>query len=139
MGNKDKAYAQFAALPWRRGADGGVEVLLITSRETGRWVIPKGWPMDGVGPSAAAAQEAWEEAGVRGEVGEVPLGVYGYDKLRKGERQPMMVTVFPLQVREVHDDWPEKAERTRFWTTPADAAPRVAEPELAAILRRFAP
>lgn len=134
-----KAYAQFAALPWRRAADGGVEVLLITSRETKRWVIPKGWPMDDRSPSGAAAQEAWEEAGVRGEVGEVPLGVYGYEKTHKGERRPMAVTVFPLKVVEVHDDWPEKAERERFWTTPADAASKVAEAELVTILGRFAP
>jgi 8-oxo-dGTP pyrophosphatase MutT (NUDIX family) len=134
-----KAYAQFAALPWRRGADGDVEVLLITSRETKRWVIPKGWPMDDRSPSGAAAQEAWEEAGVRGEVGEVPLGVYGYDKKLKGERRPMVVTVFPLKVHELHDKWPEKSERERCWTTPGDAASKVAEPELAAILRRFAP
>ena len=59
---------QVAALCWRMGQGGAVEILLVTSRDTGRWVIPKGWPMDGKSASAAAAREAWEEAGVKGTV-----------------------------------------------------------------------
>ena len=59
--------AQFAALPWRRRADAGIEVLLITSRETRRWVIPKGWPIKGKSSAKSAAREAFEEADQKGE------------------------------------------------------------------------
>ena len=72
--------AQFAALPWRLGAEGAVEVLLITSRETRRWVIPKGWPIKGRSSAKSAAREAFEEAGVVGKIGKAPIGVFAYDK-----------------------------------------------------------
>ena len=71
--------AQFAALPWRRNADGEVEVLMITSRDTRRWVIPKGWPIKGIKSPKSAAQEAFEEAGVIGKVRKSPVGAYAYD------------------------------------------------------------
>lgn len=133
-----KRSRQYAALPWRR-ADGGIEVLLVTSRETGRWVIPKGWPMRGKARHEAAALEAFEEAGVRGKVRTPSIGSYGYLKRLTGHRvRPVTVQVYPLQVREMLDDWPEKAERTRQWLAPAEAAGRVHEPELASIIRRFA-
>ncbi|HEY8574304.1 NUDIX hydrolase [Phenylobacterium sp.] len=142
MGKKDKpakAYAQFAALPWRRAGDGAVEVLLITSRETKRWVIPKGWPMADRDAVGTAAQEAWEEGGVRGRMEQRPLGLYGYDKWKNDRAQPMAVTVFALEVTDIADAWPEMDERERLWTSPTEAAARVAEPELAAILKRFVP
>jgi 8-oxo-dGTP pyrophosphatase MutT (NUDIX family) len=129
---------QYAALPWRRTAGGAVEVLLITSRESRRWVIPKGWPMKDIGPSAAAAQEAYEEAGVRGQTSRRKLGVYHYDKrLRSGRLQHVRVHVYALEVAEECADWPEAAQREKLWTTPGDAAGRVAEPELTALLARF--
>jgi 8-oxo-dGTP pyrophosphatase MutT (NUDIX family) len=128
---------QFAALPWRKRAD-GVEILLITSRETKRWVIPKGWPIKRLTGPMTAAQEAWEEAGVRGAAGHTKLGAYHYDKrLRTGRLQHVRVTVYPLEVKDVADAWPEQAERERFWTSPAEAARLVAEPELSALLARF--
>ena len=131
---------QYAALPWRRRHDGGVEVLLITSRETRRWVIPKGWPMKDKDPGACAAQEAFEEAGVVGEPRRRSLGVYHYDKrLRSGRLQHVRVQVFALEVAEERDVWPEMAERERRWTTPAEAADLVAEPELQALLADFRP
>src|SRR3569623_26252 len=70
---------QFAALPWRRMPDGSVKVLLITSRGSRRWVIPKGWPMPDRSPAQAAAQEAYEEAGVVGTPADKALGAYAYD------------------------------------------------------------
>src|SRR6185437_12240641 len=90
---------QFAALPWRRNAAGAVEVLLITSRETHRWVIPKGWPIKGKSSSKSAAQEAFEEAGLLGRIGKSPIGAYAYDKrLKNGRLQHVRVAVFPLLV-----------------------------------------
>ncbi|MFN3514173.1 MAG: NUDIX hydrolase [Phenylobacterium sp.] len=130
--------AQYAALPWRRGADGAVEVLLITSRETRRWVIPKGWPIKGMKSPKSAAREALEEAGVVGEVAKKPLGAFHYDKrLRSGRLQRVGVDVFALKVVEERQTWPEMNEREKLWTTPDQAADHVDEPELKAIFRRF--
>ncbi len=135
-----KPKIQYAALPWRRCEDGAVEVLVITSRETRRWVIPKGWPINGLEPGAAAAQEAFEEAGVSGAPPGPELGVYHYDKrLKSGPAQFMRVSVFPLEVGKEHNDWPEKAQREKRWTTAAQAADLVDEPELRILLRAFAP
>jgi 8-oxo-dGTP pyrophosphatase MutT (NUDIX family) len=132
--------AQFAALPWRRLADGQVRVLLITSRETRRWVIPKGWPMPDRTPAEAAAQEAYEEAGVVGAPAKKPIGIYVYDKrLRDGAQQSVEVSVFPLEVFVEQFGFPEHAQRERLWTTPAEAADRVDEPELKALIRGFRP
>ena len=131
---------QYAALCWRRGASGGVEVLLITSRETRRWVIPKGWPIRTMKPGPSAAREAFEEAGVEGEVSKKPVGVYHYDKrLRSGRLQHVRVPVYALGVSRELDCWPEMAERERAWLAPAEAAERVEEPELRSLIRRFAP
>jgi 8-oxo-dGTP pyrophosphatase MutT (NUDIX family) len=131
---------QYAALPWRRSADGGVEVLLITSRETRRWVIPKGWPIKGLKSPKSAAREAYEEAGVTGEVGKKKLGVYHYDKrLASGRLQHVKVTVFPLHVEAEAQSWPEQREREKLWTDPRDAAARVEEPGLQALIAAFTP
>lgn len=131
---------QYAALPWRKAAGGAVEVLLITSRESRRWVIPKGWPMADKAPGPCAAQEAFEEAGVIGEPRRKSLGVYHYDKrLRSGRLQHVRVMVYPLEVVEERDIWPEMTERDRNWTTAADAAGLVDEPELKALLAKFKP
>lgn len=129
---------QYAALPWRAGPDGAVEVLLITSRESRRWVIPKGWPMKDKEAAPCAAQEAFEEAGVVGACGRKPLGVFHYDKrLRSGRLQHVRVQVYPLEVHEERDEWPEKGQRERQWTGPSDAAGLVEEPELKALLAGF--
>ncbi len=129
---------QYAAIPWRRTEAGAIEVLLITSRESRRWVIPKGWPMQDLKPGATAAQEAFEEAGVRGQTSRKRLGVFHYDKrLRSGRVQRVRVHVYALEVTEEHADWPEAAERQKLWTTPGEAAGLVDEPELKIILARF--
>jgi 8-oxo-dGTP pyrophosphatase MutT (NUDIX family) len=129
---------QYAALPWRMRDDGAVEMLLITSRESKRWVIPKGWPMKDKTPEEAAATEAYEEAGVIGKAGRKSLGLYHYDKrLRSGRLQHVRVMVYPLEVREARDIWPEMTERERLWSSPAEAASLVDEPELKTLLAKF--
>jgi 8-oxo-dGTP pyrophosphatase MutT (NUDIX family) len=129
---------QYAALPWRKRADGSVEILLITSRESRRWVIPKGWPMKDKTPAEAAAQEAYEEAGIVGAPRSKAVGAYHYDKrLASGRLQHVRVQVFPLEVKEARDIWPEMIERDRLWSSPAEAAALVDEPELRGILAKF--
>jgi 8-oxo-dGTP pyrophosphatase MutT (NUDIX family) len=134
------ATPQFAALPWRRMPDGSVKVLLITSRETRRWVIPKGWPMLDRTPAQAAAQEAYEEAGVVGEPGARPIGAYSYGKrLRDGAVQDVEVQVFPLEVLVERLAFPEQGQREKRWIDPSEAARLVDEPGLKTIFRRFKP
>ena len=132
--------AQFAALPWRRSAAGEVEVLLITSRETRRWVIPKGWPIKGKSSPKSAAREAFEEAGVLGKVKKAPVGTYAYDKrLANGRHQHVRVTVFALEVEREADISPEATQREKLWAALDDAARAVAEPELMVLLATFSP
>ena len=131
------ASQQYASLPWRQAQR--FEILLITSRETRRWVIPKGWPMPGHSAAEGAAQEAYEEAGVRGVMSAQAIGHYGYSqRLRGGAKKRFRVDVFGMEVTEVLDQWPEAHERTRQWLSPAEAAIRVDEPELAVLIRTFA-
>lgn len=134
---------QFGALCWRVGKS-GAEVLLISSRETGRWVIPKGWPMKGRTGAQAAEIEAWEEAGVKGQIAEETLGHFTYDKILKRDTkkqcvQPCTVAVFPLQVSKFAPEFPEQRQRRRKWFAPVDAARKVAEVELKALLASFDP
>lgn len=130
---------QYGALCWRPGSD-GVEILLITSRDTGRWVIPKGWPIPGLAPEAGAAQEAWEEAGVEGEIAPVCLGRYGYQKcLTVSAQVPCAVAVYGLRVLREADKFPEVKERTRQWVPQPLAATMVNEPDLAALIAGFVP
>jgi 8-oxo-dGTP pyrophosphatase MutT (NUDIX family) len=127
---------QYAALPWRAASDGGLEILLITSRETRRWIIPKGWPIRGLTPPQSAAREAFEEAGVDGVPGSDPIGCYTYLKRLSGGRpQTMQVTVFPLRVLSEAARWPEQRQREKRWSPPQDAAGCVDEPELRELLR----
>lgn len=128
---------QVAALPWRVGTN-GPEVMLVTSRDTGRWVLPKGWIEKGEKPWRAAEREAQEEAGVRGEVSRKPAGRYFYAKVQQiGRAKPCEVVVYPLTIDRIDDHWKEKAERKRRWFSPDDAAARVAEEDLAELIRRF--
>ncbi|WP_026352179.1 NUDIX hydrolase [Yoonia vestfoldensis] len=127
---------QVAALCYRQ-SNGEKEVLLITSRGTGRWIIPKGWPIDGKDAPGAALQEAWEEAGVRtGRVTGEAVGIYCYEKeLSSGLPIAVETLVFAVEVGTLEKDYPEVHERRRKWVSPAMAANMVAEPELRQILR----
>lgn len=129
---------QTAALCYR-GAGAGVQVLLITSRGTGRWIIPKGWLMRGKNAGEAAATEAWEEAGVEpARTADEPIGSYLYDKITKSGLPVTVETlVFPIEVRALAEDYPEVTERNRRWFDPTEAAELVAEPGLQQILRDF--
>lgn len=126
---------QYAALPFRV-VDGRPQVMLVTTRETGRWIIPKGWPKRDVKPHKLAAREAYEEAGILGRVAKRACGAFRYAKrLGTGDSVPCEVLVFPLEVRRELADWPEKGQRQRFWTSPAEAARLVQEPGLADLLQ----
>jgi 8-oxo-dGTP pyrophosphatase MutT (NUDIX family) len=125
---------QYAALPYRQGPD-RIEVMLVTSLGTKRWIIPKGWPMEGREPHEAAAREALEEAGVVGEVGSDVVGAYYYEKRRKsGATIPCRVEVFPLDVKGQRKRWPEKGRRNVQWFSPEDAARMVSDPDLGDII-----
>lgn len=127
---------QYAALPY--SWFGGLRILMVTSRETGRWVLPKGWPMARKKPHAAAAREAMEEAGVTGKIGKTPLGAYPYLKrLKDGTDLPCMVKVYPLEIARQLKRWPEMGQRTLQWFEPETAAQAVQEPELAELIRAF--
>lgn len=131
------AHVQAAALPWRVSKN-GLEVLLVTSRETGRWILPKGWPEEGETLAVAAQREAYEEAGIRGDMDDTLLGTYFYTKTQtSGPARRCEVHVFALEVKKVEKRWPEKHERHRCWLPPADAAKRVVEPALAEMLGDF--
>jgi 8-oxo-dGTP pyrophosphatase MutT (NUDIX family) len=128
---------QYGALPWRM-AENQVQVLLITSRRTRRWIIPKGWPMEGCKPMVCAAREAEEEAGVTGEIGKSAIGYFRYIKLlRNGNEMPCRVEVFPLKVTKERSNWDEKDARERRWCSVREAATAVAEPQLKMVIRRF--
>ena len=130
---------QVAALPWRPGEDGGGEVLLVTSRGSGRWVLPKGWPEKRERLFEAAAREAAEEAGVAGAVAQREIGRFYYGKaMPSGTRWRCEVHVFPLQVESVADKWPERKHRTRRWFAPQEAATLVEEADLAELIASFA-
>lgn len=131
---------QVAALVWRRGDGGNIEILLITTRRSGRWNIPKGWLMADHTAAEAAAQEAWEEAGARGVVDDTPLGEFTYEKTlsRGGPAMRMTATVFALRLTQLADDFPEAGQRERAWYTPEDAANMVRETDLRTIIRGLA-
>lgn len=127
---------QVAALPWRR-KDGRVQVMLITTRESGRWILPKGWPEAGEELYHAAAREAQEEAGLDGVVAATEAGRYFYAKAVGGETLRYEVLVYPLEVNNVASKWKEKGQRSRKWVTPTKAAGMVTEPELSQIIAAF--
>ncbi|WP_281842292.1 NUDIX hydrolase [Sinisalibacter aestuarii] len=129
---------QVAALCYRK-TGGQKEVLLITTRGTGRWMLPKGWPMDGKSAPEAARIEAWEEAGVKSKkVGRRPVGEFDYLKMHDdGLAEPCSATVYPIKVAKVVDDFPEAGLRKRKWVPLEQAADMVEEESLRALLRGF--
>jgi 8-oxo-dGTP pyrophosphatase MutT (NUDIX family) len=129
---------QYAALPFR--ALPHPEVLLVSSRDTKRWIIPKGWPMKGRKPHAAAAQEALEEAGLLGKIEKEVLGSFHYVKnMPNGAAILCRVDVFPMRVDRQRKRWREREQRITRWFPVDKAAEAVREPELAEIIRAFDP
>lgn len=130
---------QTGALPWRLAPKNGIEVLLVTGRRSGRWTIPKGWPMKGKTLAEAAALEAYEEAGVKGTIDPRPIGTYRHRKqaLVVGDLE-VNIVVHPLWVDRELEKWPELGQRRRKWFRAKDAAKRVASPELGALIRQSA-
>jgi 8-oxo-dGTP pyrophosphatase MutT (NUDIX family) len=136
---KGKTVRQVAALPYRRQSSGEIEFLLITSRGTQRFVFPKGWEMKGIPKHRAAAIEAEQEAGIRGEVARKPIGTYRYWKRLKSAFVPVTAEVFPIKVSEELTNWREDSERIRQWVTRQDARALIDEPELISMIDQFNP
>ena len=132
---KGKTIRQVAAIPFRLDDRGNVEVMLITSTATGRFIVPKGWPMKGKSGKKAAATEAREEAGVVGKALKEPLGVYSYWKRLSDRFVHVTVTVYLLSVVDTLTDWKENSRRRRAWLSPTDAAVLIDEPQLASMVR----
>ncbi len=135
---KSDIRTQFAVLAYRVVKD-KVQICLVTSRGTGRWIVPKGWPMPGQTPAEAAAMEAWEEAGLKGRVHPQSLGLFSYDKRIDGAALPVIAVVYAMKVKRAHSDWPEAGERRRKWMGLKKAANRLSDPELRHIVQHFDP
>lgn len=130
--------AQVGALCFRVTEPGHIEVLLITTRETRRWTIPKGWPIKGLKPHEVAEREAWEEAGIKGKAKKKPYGYYTYLKRLADSRTiPAIVEVHALEVKEACVNFPEIGQRMLIWLPPVEAALQVSEPELKGLLAGF--
>jgi 8-oxo-dGTP pyrophosphatase MutT (NUDIX family) len=129
---------QIGALPVRRNGDGSLEVLLVTTRKSRRWVIPKGWPWPDTPDPDSAAGEAREEAGVVGEPEVESIGSFVYAKRRRSGIVPVRVAVYLIEVQDELDRWPEQEQRQRAWFTVAEAAAAVEEPDLRALIERLA-
>jgi len=143
MRNSSKTVAarrlQYGALPYRVSSGSRAEFMLVTSRQTRRWVIPKGWPKKGKSPHRLAAREAFEEAGVTGAIGRRSVGSFSYEKrLKDGGLIECEVRVFPLEVKRQSKQWPEMQERRIKWLSASKAAEKVKEPMLGKIIRRLA-
>lgn len=133
---KGAAITQYAALCIRGAAPDHIEVLMITSRDSGRWVIPKGWPMKKKKPHRVAALEAWEEAGGVRKVKKRPIGYYTSVKvLGNGDGFQAIAQVHLLQVSEISSDYPDSGQRRRVWARPDEAAEMGKEPELKSLIR----
>ena len=134
---KQRRPRQVAALVYRIEADRQVRILLLTSLDTKRTIIPKGWPMKGLKDRDAAAREAFEEAGIVGKIGSKAIGRFHYWKRRKTYFSYVRVDVYALKAQEFLDDYPEKGQRQLAWFSPEEAAMLIDEPQLATLVRRF--
>ena len=134
---KGAAIRQIAALVHRRTDEGSLQVLLVSSRQTKRVVIPRGWPMRKIADWRAAEIEAEEEAGVIGQAEHRPIGSYRYWKRMKTVFVPITVEVFVLTILEELSRWKEGKERQRGWLDWADARALIDEPDLVALIDQF--
>ena len=129
-----KSGHQVAALPMRLAGDGTVQLLLVTSRETRRWIIPKGWPMKGLKDHRAAGREAEEEAGVKGPVLKNAVGQYTYWRRARRDFRLTPVSVFLMCVEGRLGAWKEKGQRESRWIDAREVASLVQEPELITLI-----
>jgi 8-oxo-dGTP pyrophosphatase MutT (NUDIX family) len=131
---------QYGALPYRFTPTAALEILLVTTRRSKRWIIPKGWPIKGLRPAKSAAREAFEEAGVRGKIGTKSVGLFNYDKLveEDGIQVNCEVKVFPLLVKRQSENWPEFEQRLVQWVDPGKAVSMIKDPELKKLVATFA-
>ncbi|TCR62947.1 NUDIX domain-containing protein [Bosea sp. BK604] len=132
---RGKTRLQLGAIPVRSAADGSLEILLITTRTTKRWTIPKGWPIKGLKAHEAAAREALEEAGAVGKIHRKAVGRYLYWKRMDDHFQLCKVKLFLLTVETRLDTWLERDQRHHHWFRQEDAVDLVEEPGLKAVLR----
>lgn len=132
------SYLQVGALPFRLSATGEIELLLVTSRGTRQWIIPKGWPIEGLTNAESAAREAYEEAGIIGDAEETPVGHFTYEKARKGEEtvSPFSVAVYLLRVDRQLTYWPEASQRSLAWVSRPQALTMIGNPSLAELIAR---
>lgn len=136
--DKQELRTQFGALCYRIAND-RVEILLITGRRSGHWILPKGWPIDKATPAESALREAYEEAGVKGKVTGNCIGIFTHFSHERHSGLPRIVAVFPVRVKALLEDYPERKERKRRWLSRRKAAKKVKSPELAQIIRDFTP
>jgi 8-oxo-dGTP pyrophosphatase MutT (NUDIX family) len=132
---------QYGALPYRFTPMAALEILVVTTRQSRRWIVPKGWPIKRLTPSKSAAREAFEEAGVRGKIGARAIGVFRYKKTtaeKNGADPDYEVKIFPLLVRRQSAAWPEYGQRVVQWVDPEKAISLIREPELKTIVEKFA-
>jgi ADP-ribose pyrophosphatase YjhB (NUDIX family) len=133
-----KTLTQVAALPYIE-LGSRIDILLVTSRRRGRWILPRGWPVEGKPFASASAREARQEAGAVGEISQVSIGDYSYNKrMEQGYRVPCRVYVYPLRVTHQCLDWREKAERNQRWSDITTASAIVRQQGLADFLRDLA-
>ena len=137
---KQTVRVQYGVLPYRFSQDAALEILLVTTRGTRRWIVPKGWPIKGLRPAKSAAREAFEEAGVTGRIAAKPIGFFAYDKLRDeaGGTTICEVKVYPLLVKRQSHVWPESHQRTTQWVEPSRAIAMIKETGLEKIVATFA-
>jgi 8-oxo-dGTP pyrophosphatase MutT (NUDIX family) len=131
---------QYGVLPYRFSQDAALEILLVTTRGTRRWIVPKGWPIKGLSPAKSAAREAFEEAGVTGRIGAKPIGFFAYDKLldEAGGTTMCEVKIYPLLVKRQSHVWPESHQRTTQWVEASRAIAMIKESGLKKIVASFA-
>jgi 8-oxo-dGTP pyrophosphatase MutT (NUDIX family) len=133
---EDSAARQIGAIPYTI-VDGQTAFLIVTSRRTGRWIFPKGSVIEGMTPWDSAAQEALEEAGVRGDIEQSPIGAYTTIKTRELRRRRLVVDLYPLRMTEQLDQWPEDGQRHRHWVVLQDARRLLSDPKLVEIVQRL--
>lgn len=133
----DKVFKQIGALCYKL-EEKKLKILLIKSRRSKRWVIPKGWKLATMNSRMSVAVEAWEEAGVQGKVSKRPIGFYHYRKADKDQSFfTCEVKVYSLNVLKLKKKFPEMSERKSKWFSFSDASMLVDEPELKKIFLKF--